>query len=104
MINDSGTRAPRRALAAIPAAAMLFALSQAAGAQALGSQSIEERLNTLMRVVDEQQKQIHSLERQVTNLEMSQRGRGAPGYGAPAGSEATGAPPADGASGTGSRS
>ncbi|CAE6867049.1 hypothetical protein R75461_08342 [Paraburkholderia nemoris] len=72
------------ALAAIPAAVMLFALSQGASAQALADQSLEERLNTLMRVVDEQQRQIHSLERQVTELEMSQRGRGAPGYGAPA--------------------
>ena len=58
---------------------MLFALSQGVGAQAINNQSLEERLNTLMRVVDEQQRQIHSLERQVTNLEMSQRGRGAPG-------------------------
>ncbi len=70
-------------LAAIPAAVMLFALSQGASAQALADQSLEDRLNTLMRVVDEQQKQINSLEQQVTNLEMSQRGKGAPGYGAP---------------------
>ncbi|MFP4906178.1 hypothetical protein ACLFKT_45200, partial [Paraburkholderia sp. BR14261] len=42
-----------------------------------------DRLNTLMRVVDEQQRQIQSLERQVTNLEMAQRGRGMPGAGAP---------------------
>jgi hypothetical protein len=76
---------------------MLYALSQGAGAQALNSQSLEERLNTLMRVVDEQQRQIQSLERQVTNLEMAQRGRGAPGYGAPAGSEAVAEQPgADG--------
>jgi hypothetical protein len=88
MTNYSGTRVPRSALAAIPAAVMLFALSQGAGAQALASQSLEDRLNTLMRVVDEQQRQIHSLERQVTNLEMSQRGRGMPGYGGPPGSEA----------------
>jgi hypothetical protein len=67
---------------------MLFALSQGASAQALAGQSVEERLNMLMRVVDEQQRQIHSLERQVTNLEMSQRGRGMPGHGEPAGSEA----------------
>lgn len=85
------------ALAAIPAAVMLFALSQGASAQALAGQSVEDRLNTLMRVVDEQQRQIHSLERQVTNLEMAQRGRGMPGYGAPAGSEAVAEQPgADG--------
>ncbi len=66
---------------------MLFALSQGVSAQAINNQSLEDRLNTLMRVVDEQQRQIQSLERQVTSLEMSQRGRGAPGYGAPAGSD-----------------
>jgi hypothetical protein len=77
-------RAPRLVLAAIPAAAMLFALSQEAYAQALGDQSLEERLSSLMRVVDEQQKQINSLEKQVTELEMSQRGKGVPGVGAPA--------------------
>ncbi|EDZ97727.1 conserved hypothetical protein, partial [Burkholderia sp. H160] len=37
------------ALAAIPAAAMLWALAQSASAQALAGQSVEERLNTLMR-------------------------------------------------------
>jgi hypothetical protein len=84
MTDQMKTRRPRFRIAAIPAAAMLFALSQGAGAQAIASQSIDDRLNTLMRVVDEQQKQIQSLERQVTNLEMGQRGRGAPGYGAPA--------------------
>lgn len=78
------TAAPRLTLAAIPAAVLLFALAQTAHAQALQSQSVEERLNTLMRVVDEQQRQIQSLERQVTNLEMAQRGRGTPGAGAPA--------------------
>src|SRR5579871_4739682 len=83
----TSTRAPRMALAAIPAAVMLLALSPSAGAQALAGQSVEDRLNTLMRVVDEQQKQIHSLERQVTDLEMAQRGRGVPGAGAPAGSD-----------------
>ncbi|MFL9903504.1 hypothetical protein PQR75_16295 [Paraburkholderia fungorum] len=87
MNNFSSTKVPRMALAAIPAAVMLFALAQGASAQALAGQSVEDRLNTLMRVVDEQQRQIHSLERQVTNLEMAQRGRGMPGYGAPAGSE-----------------
>ena len=54
MIRFSKTGAPRMALAAIPAAAMLFALSQGASAQALADQSIEDRLNTLMRVVGEQ--------------------------------------------------
>ncbi|SEJ49866.1 hypothetical protein [Paraburkholderia diazotrophica] len=97
MMTNTTSRRPRARLAAIPAAAMLYALSQGAGAQALNNQSLEERLNTLMRVVDEQQRQIQSLERQVTNLEMAQRGRGAPGYGAPAGSEAVAEQPgADG--------
>lgn len=86
MKKVSSTRAPRMALTAIPAAVMLGALSQPASAQALAGQSVEDRLNTLMRVVDEQQRQIHSLERQVTELEMAQRGRGVPGAGAPAGS------------------
>jgi hypothetical protein len=76
---------------------MLLAFAQTAGAQALAGQSVEERLNTLMRVVDEQQRQIHSLERQVTDLEMSQRGRGVPGAGAPAGSQSVAEQPgADG--------
>ena len=97
MTNVSRTRTPRIALAAIPAAVLLFALSQGAAAQALANQSVEDRLNTLMRVVDEQQRQIHSLEQQVTSLEMAQRGRGVPGAGAPAGSEAVAAQPgADG--------
>jgi hypothetical protein len=97
MNKHSTTRAPRMALAAIPAAVMLFVLSQGASAQALAGQSVEDRLNTLMRVVDEQQRQIHSLERQVTDLEMAQRGRGVPGAGAPAGSEAVAEQPgADG--------
>ncbi|MGF6604156.1 hypothetical protein P3T23_008911 [Paraburkholderia sp. GAS448] len=97
MITVSGTRATRMALAAIPAAVMLFAFSQGASAQALASQTLEERLNTLMRVVDEQQRQINSLERQVTVLEMSQRGRGLAGADAPAGSGPVADPPgADG--------
>jgi hypothetical protein len=97
MIEHTKTRRPRFALAAIPAAAMLFAFSQGAAAQAIASQSVEDRLNMLMHVVDEQQRQIQSLERQVTNLEMSQRGRGAPGYGAPAGNAAVAEQPgADG--------
>ncbi|MGF6922032.1 hypothetical protein [Paraburkholderia sp. 40] len=87
MKKVTSTRAPRMALAAIPAAVMLWALSQSASAQALAGQSVEDRLNTLMRVIDEQQRQIHSLERQVTELEMAQRGRGVPGAGAPAGSD-----------------
>jgi hypothetical protein len=77
------TAAPHLTLAAIPAAVLLFTLAQTANAQALQSQSVEDRLNTLMRVVEEQQRQIQSLERQVTNLEMAQRGRGMPGADAP---------------------
>jgi hypothetical protein len=77
------TAAPHFSLAAIPAAVLLFTLAQSAHAQALQGQSLEDRVNTLMRVVDEQQRQIQSLERQVTNLEMSERGRGMPGAGAP---------------------
>ncbi|WGS48972.1 SlyX family protein [Paraburkholderia sp. D15] len=97
MNHISSTSVPRMALAAIPAAVLLFAFAQGANAQALAGQSVEDRLNTLMRVVDEQQRQIHSLERQVTDLEMAQRGRGVPGYGAPAGSEAVAEQPgADG--------
>nr|WP_260858760.1 hypothetical protein [Paraburkholderia sp. BCC1885] len=97
MTRLSTIGAPRMVLAAIPAAVMLFALSQGACAQALGDQSVEDRLNTLMRVVSEQQKQINSLEQQVTTLEMSQRGRGMPGAGAPADSAAVAEQPgADG--------
>jgi len=66
-------------LAAIPAAVLVMGLPQNALAQALAGQSVEERLTTLMRVVDEQQRQIHSLEAQVTRLEMTQRGRGLTG-------------------------
>lgn len=83
MNTMSRTGVPRMKLAAIPAAAMLFALAQSALAQELQNQSLEDRVNMLMRVVDEQQKQIQSLERQVTNLEMTERGRGAPAAGAP---------------------
>jgi hypothetical protein len=83
MNTMSRTGWPRIRLAAIPAAVMLFACAQSVHAQALQDQSVDDRLNTLMRVVDEQQKQIQSLERQVTNLEMQQRGRGVPGAGAP---------------------
>jgi hypothetical protein len=75
----------RATLAAIPAAVLIFfVLVQDANAQALADQSVEDRLNTLMHVVDEQQKQIRSLERQVTNLEMAERGRGLTGSAAPA--------------------
>ncbi|WDD93413.1 hypothetical protein Bsp3421_003491 [Burkholderia sp. FERM BP-3421] len=70
---------PRHALAAIPAAALLFALAQGASAQALADQSMEDRLNTLMKVVDEQQRKIDALEQQVIDLQMAQRGRGVPG-------------------------
>jgi hypothetical protein len=84
-------------LAAIPAAVLLLlVLSQEADAQALANQSLEERLNTLMRVVEEQQKQIQSLERQVTNLEMAQRGRGLTGPAATSGDAIAQQPGADG--------
>jgi hypothetical protein len=66
-------------LAAIPAAVLAMGLPPSAAAQALSGQSVEERLTTLMHVVDEQQRQIHSLEAQVTRLEMTQRGRGLSG-------------------------
>ncbi|QCP50527.1 hypothetical protein FAZ95_16015 [Trinickia violacea] len=79
MTRKSARGAPLTALAAIPAAVLLFALSQGAHGQELASQSLDERLNTLMRVVDEQQRQIQSLQKQVTELEMSQRGRGLTG-------------------------
>nr|WP_232446359.1 hypothetical protein [Burkholderia ubonensis] len=52
---------------------------QCAHAQALADQSLEERLNTLMKVVNEQQRKIDALERQVVDLEMARRGRGEPG-------------------------
>jgi hypothetical protein len=96
MMTDMKTRRPRYALAAIPAAALMFAWAQGAAAQALASQSIDERLNALMRVVDEQQRQIQSLERQVTNLEMVQRGRGTPGVGASGSAAVAEQPGADG--------
>ncbi|ACC69973.1 hypothetical protein Bphy_0784 [Paraburkholderia phymatum STM815] len=97
MMNETTGGKPRVRLAAIPAAAMLRALSQGVFAQSIGNQSLEERVNMLRRVVDEQQRQIQSQERQVTNLEKSQRGRGAPGYGVPAGNAAVaGQPGADG--------
>jgi hypothetical protein len=82
-------------LAAIPAAVLAMGLPPSAAAQALSGQSVEDRLTTLMRVVDEQQRQIHSLEAQVTRLEMMQRGRGLSGRADP--DAAAAAPPgADG--------
>ncbi len=66
-------------LAAVPAAAALIALTPAARAQALADQSVEQRLDALMRVIDRQQQQIRSLERQVTELQMAARGRGLSG-------------------------
>ena len=80
----------RMQLAAIPATVLAMGLPPSAAAQALSGQSVEDRLTTLMRVVDEQQRQIHSLEAQVTRLEMMQRGRGLSGG---ADNEATTAPP-----------
>ncbi|CAN0619426.1 conserved exported protein of unknown function [Burkholderia multivorans] len=77
--HKSSTGKPRTVLAAIPAAVLCFALTQGAHAQALTDQSLEERLNTLMKVVDAQQRKIDVLERQVVDLEMARRGRGAPG-------------------------
>ncbi|HTH73896.1 MAG TPA: hypothetical protein VL635_05770 [Trinickia sp.] len=88
-------RAYRLKLAAIPAALLAVWIPQGASAQALSGQSVEQRLTTLMRVVDEQQRQIQSLEAQVTRLEMTQRGRGLTGE--PDGNSAMAAPPgADG--------
>ncbi|WP_206952986.1 hypothetical protein [Trinickia acidisoli] len=72
-------KAGRARLAAIPAAILVIGLPHAASAQALQGQSVDERLTTLMRVVDEQQRQIQSLEAQVTQLEMAERGRGLSG-------------------------
>lgn len=71
--------AGRAGRAVIPAAVLALGLPHLAAAQALAQQSIDERLTTLMRVVDEQQRQIHSLEAQVTKLEMAERGRGLAG-------------------------
>lgn len=70
------TSLPRHTLAAIPAAVLLFAIASSVEAQSLANQSIEDRLNTLMKLVDAQQRKIQSLEAQVVNLEMAQRGRG----------------------------
>ncbi|WP_420958543.1 hypothetical protein [Burkholderia gladioli] len=70
------TSLPRHTLAAIPAAVLLFAIASSVEAQSLANQSIEDRLNTLMKLVDAQQRKIQSLEAQVVDLEMAQRGRG----------------------------
>ncbi|WP_186151270.1 hypothetical protein [Burkholderia gladioli] len=70
------TSLPRHTLAAIPAAVLLFAVASSVEAQSLANQSIEDRLNTLMKLVDAQQRKIQSLEAQVVDLEMAQRGRG----------------------------
>ena len=87
-------RVCRIKLAAIPAALLAVWVPHTALAQALSEQSVEQRLTTLMRVVDEQQRQIQSLEAQVTRLAMAQRGRGLSGN---ADGEAAAAPPgADG--------
>jgi hypothetical protein len=77
--HKSSTCRPRTAPAAIPAAVLCFAFMQRAHAQALADQSLEERLNMLMKVVDEQQRKIDTLEHQVVDLEMARRGRGEPG-------------------------
>jgi hypothetical protein len=66
-------------LTALPAAAALLACTPAGHAQTLANQSVEERLDTLMRVIDQQQQRIRSLAQQVTELQMQQRGRGLAG-------------------------
>lgn len=71
-------------MSAIACAALLFTLAHDASAQSLSDQSVDERLNTLMRVVETQQRKIEALENQVLELEMSRRGRGEPGYAAAA--------------------
>ncbi len=83
-------QAGRAGRAIIPAAVLALGLPHGASAQALGQQSIDVRLTTLMRVVDEQQRQIQSLEAQVTKLEMAERGRGLVGT---AGSDGSTVPP-----------
>ncbi|KVN33858.1 hypothetical protein WT11_14675 [Burkholderia stagnalis] len=79
MSHKSSTDQPRASLAVIPAAVLCFVFMQCAHAQALADQSLEERLNMLMKVVDEQQRKINALEHQVIDLEMARRGRGEPG-------------------------
>ncbi|WLE62668.1 hypothetical protein GIY62_19920 [Burkholderia plantarii] len=70
---------PLATLAAIPAAVLLLAIASGAHAQALANQSVEDRLDTLMRLVDAQQRKIQTLEQQVVDLEMARRGRGLSG-------------------------
>ncbi|AWY57234.1 hypothetical protein A8H35_01005 [Burkholderia thailandensis] len=55
----------RHALAAIPAAIALLAFAQEANAQALADQTLNDRLTTLTRMVDSQQRRIDALERQL---------------------------------------
>jgi hypothetical protein len=64
------------------ATAVLLAVSGSAYAQSLESQSVEQRLEMLSRVVEQQQKEIKSLEGHIVELEMAQRGRGEAGYAA----------------------
>ncbi|RKP59193.1 hypothetical protein [Pararobbsia silviterrae] len=64
------------------ATAVLMAVSGGAYAQSLESQTVEQRLDMLSRVVEQQQKEIKSLENHIVELEMAQRGRGEPGYAA----------------------
>jgi hypothetical protein len=64
------------------AAAALIAFSGGVQAQSLQNQSVEQRLDMLTRVVEQQQKEIHSLESHIVEMEMAQRGRGEPGYAA----------------------
>jgi hypothetical protein len=73
-IASRASRHARRA--AIPAAAALLVRTQNVGAQTLANQSMEERLNAPMRVIDGQQRQTHPPEQQIAVREMSRRGRG----------------------------
>ncbi|RKP52007.1 hypothetical protein [Trinickia fusca] len=99
MSNHSSRRrlAAPRASAAIPATAMLLALAQPACAQALADQPLATRLDMLMRLVDQQQRQIHALEQQVVELEMAQRGRGVSGPDVSARPDSSAMPGGDGA-------
>ncbi|HTJ92536.1 MAG TPA: hypothetical protein VL424_05435 [Pararobbsia sp.] len=64
------------------AMAVLLAVSGTASAQSLESQSVEQRLDMLSRVVEQQQREIKALEGHIVELEMARRGRGEPGYAA----------------------
>ncbi len=64
------------------ATAVLMAVSGGVYAQSLDSQTLEQRVDSLSRVVDQQQKEIKALEGHIVDLEMAQRGRGEPGYAA----------------------